>query len=186
MITEVEVSALDGSQGKNPFTLLVTLQPDRVQSQPGRGTLNIPATKGRPALASNFRVVVDGVDLSRVTKVDSFSIKQKVTQSSVGELRRFEPEQGIPEYDDLVLTMPEAYATSLDSWFQESVIRGSAKERDGRIEILDATLKAVLFTINLRGVGIWKMEMGEQVANTDRASNVIARFYVETATLEMK
>lgn len=189
LITEIGFPALDAAEGKKAFSLLVTLQPSKIENRPGKGTINASAAKSRPAFCSNFRLTASGLDLSRVTKVDAFAIKQKVAASTIGELRRFELEPASIEYEDLVLTLPETFSTSVENWLQDAVVKGSGRELDFRLEILDPTLKATLVTLNLRGVGIWKLspaESSSSSANVQKVSTVDAWCYMEGVAIDIK
>lgn len=187
LITEIELPPLDAATGKQPFGLFVTLQPDRIENRSGSGgMINAQGSKGRQALSSNFRLTGGGLDLSRVTKVDGFAIKQQASTGNIGELRRLAVEPGMVEYGDLVLTLAETNMASVESLFQDSVVKGSGRELDIKLELMDPTLKTVLATINLRGVGIWKIGGSEQEANAQRVAMTQAHFYVEGATIDIK
>ena len=60
-----------------------------------------------------MRLRIDGLetDCAHVTKIDSLSLGQKVAEDYIGESRDAQKEAGSLEYSDLVIRLPEMYAT---------------------------------------------------------------------------
>ena len=56
---------------------------------------------------------------------------------------------------DLVMTVSETRSEALYDWFEKSVVQGVPDERNGKIELLSADFKTVLFTIELFNLGLW-------------------------------
>lgn len=79
-ITEVKFADLDAKDGKKHMDVTVTLVPERIAAAPEPKS---PAVKPAPKSwhPANFRVKVGGLPLAKVTKIDAFTIKQKIKES---------------------------------------------------------------------------------------------------------
>src|ERR1700687_1919995 len=81
LISEIEFPACDGGS-KDQAKMTVSIVPEQLQLAGGSGK-QFPATgaKTKPWLASNCRLNIQGLEpaTQRATKIDSLSIKQKVT-----------------------------------------------------------------------------------------------------------
>ena len=62
--------------------------------------------------------------------------------------------------------------------------RSASDEKTGKIEILAADLRTPLFSISLRGLGIFSFAPSAVEAGKDAPRTVEARLYVESATIE--
>jgi hypothetical protein len=173
VLTGIALPALDAREGKSPFTLTLTLQPRQTKMARSGGRLPALATgKNRQALCSNFRLNIEGLDLMRITRIEGLTLVRKRAGGSV-------------ECSDLVFTIPENGSTSVENWFQDSVLNGSGKEQNARLEILSPDFKTVLVTINLRGVGILRLGIGATASGAEAIRTLEARAFVEGATIEV-
>jgi len=76
MVTEVKFSKLDAKDGKKHMDVTVTVVPERIAAAKDvKGNATVKQKSWNPA---NFRVKIGGLPLGRVSKIDSFTIKQKV------------------------------------------------------------------------------------------------------------
>lgn len=91
-------------------------------------------------------------------------------------------ETSIPECGDLVLIAPETGADALQKWFESTVLQEKTDERNGKIELLSPDLKTVLFSITLRGLGVYRL--APDGGNPDTVRRLEARIYVESATFD--
>jgi len=155
LITEVTVPTLDASD-TDPGFLTLKLTPEFTRTLKAGGSLPspVPARAWRPA---NFRLVIDGVDTSRVSKIDSFTIKQQIIDDPIGETRDPQKQPGKLEFPNLKITFAESSAQSWLDWLEDFVVKGNSgddREKGGRIEFLSPNLQTVLGTITLVNVGI--------------------------------
>ncbi len=81
-ITEVSFPKLDASS-KDPAYMTIKLRPEKIQYKKGDGNVvsGRVGEKHKDWLAANFRVEVGGLPCKRVTKVESFSLKQRVLRT---------------------------------------------------------------------------------------------------------
>jgi phage tail-like protein len=163
LLTKVKLPALDASS-KDAASIELTIQAEVVKAlaasgQPISGTSSKSAAQ-KKWLPSNFRFTLNGVsDLNRVNKISSFEVTQEVTQGQVGELRDYAQEPGKLRLGNLAVTIAESHSASLDGWFDDFLIKGNnaaANEKTGSIEFLSPNLQDVLFTLSLKGVGIFR------------------------------
>ena len=135
--------------------------------------------------------VVHGLDqpTSRVNKIEALVIKQKVTESAVGEARDAQIEPARLEFPNLVITLAEAYADPFYAWHDDFVIKGNNgqdKERNGTLELLTPNLQDVLFTLTFKNLGIFNLETEKVEAGAESIRRVKAEMYVEQMTFDYK
>lgn len=160
LITETTLPACDGSSKEVEY-LRLKFKPEFVRHKPGSGKIGAGNARHLSSrfLASNFRLSINGVDCTKVSKVDSFTIKQPVTADAPGE-ERDPTVTGKIEFPNLKITIAEAFAGDFRSWFEDFVIKGNCsddQEKSGKLEFLSPNLQDVLLTINFFGLGIFKL-----------------------------
>ena len=90
LITETTIPACDIA-AKDPAFLRVKIACEKSRYRRGNGQVlpGLPAPgKQKQWLPSNFRLKIAGIDCSKVSKIDSITVKQTVTQDEIGELNR--------------------------------------------------------------------------------------------------
>lgn len=189
LITEITVPALDAAS-KDSAYLTVGFRGEEITMQKGdnadlKGVLN---TKQKAWLCSNFRVEIGGLPCARVSKIDSFTIKQNVVDDAVGSMRIncIEPSQ--IEIPNLKLTISAADLEPWAKWFDDFVIKGNNgqdKELNGAIEFLDPSMSRVLGTVNLMNVGIFSMAQQKQEKG-DKINSFVVELYVEKMAFDIK
>jgi hypothetical protein len=186
LIEEVGVPALDASS-KEALFLKVKIRPERIELLDGdQAKLQVPS-RGSQKLwqASAFRLVLDnGIDVSKVFKIDGFTIKQGIKPVTAG---RYQP-GSFPEleptkidFPDLKIHMSMAHAGPVLEWYKMVVIEGQREtdfETTGAIEFLHPDRTKVLGKINLYGVGIKGFSMGKSEANSDQMKRCSFDLYV--------
>ena len=186
LITEFTIPACDGS-AKDPGYLTVKFAPEVTTPLAGKGnTLPGVATKPKAWLPSNFRLTIPGLDCSKVSKIESLTIKQSVTGSAVGQMRDVQKEPGKLEFPNLVIYVAESFAGTFYAWFQDMVIKGNAgdnNEKAGTLEFLDPTLKGSLLTIYFNHLGIFGFSPEKLDAGADTIRRVKVEMYCEQMTL---
>jgi hypothetical protein len=188
LITETKFPALDGSSNE-PAYLSVTIQPENAAiTEEGGQRLQAPLTSHQKQwTASSFRLELDGIDCSKVNKIDSFSVKQKVKQLYSGSDRLPELEPTGLEFGNLSLTMAVEHAGDFIRWHHEYVVRGGADtrhERPGVIEFLDPSRADVLFSVTLDNVGIFSLTIDKSDAGGTEIKRCKVELYVESMDLD--
>src|SRR5262245_20609361 len=147
VVAETTIPKLDVSSHDNVY-VTVSLVPELTRDVTPPATLP-PLGSGHPTalMSSNFRLRIGGLDCSRVSKIDSFT----VTQSATGAL----------EFPNLRIELPTSSAESWRTWFRSFAIAGdssSANEKSGSLSFLTPNLASVLATISFQNLGIFRLE----------------------------
>jgi phage tail-like protein len=160
LISETTCPTLS-AQSKDAGLLTVKLSPERVKDVAGAvKSAGLASKDARGWIASNFRLELDGLDCSRVSKIDSFSVKQAVTSSAAGAARELAKEPAKLSFGDLKVTLARAGSDSWRSWHDDFVVAGKSSEQNeksGRIVLLGPSLKEELAEIKLFNVGIYAL-----------------------------
>jgi hypothetical protein len=191
LIAEVGFPALDASQKESAY-LSVKLHPERLEIKKGDGN-SIQgiegANKAKMWLPSMFEVDIDGIDCTGVNKVESFTVKQSITQMYLGADRYAELEPTGIEFPTLTLSMAEGYAQGFIDWHQEMVIKGvkdPEKTKTGHLHFLAPFDKNKhLFSIELTGVGINSLVIEKSDANAEGIKRVKVELYLDAMKLEL-
>lgn len=184
IIKEVTFPALSAAD-KQPAYLGVTLAPEYMEFEQsyGRRLLPVEDTDKQKLWSScNFRFTVDGFgDITRrVTKVDSFSIKQQVNDHHVGGYRYPIRVGTRVEFPRISFSLPEKDASAFYWHFEKHGIKGTGRDGHGltgAIEYLDP---------KKRTLGILRYEGAEIVGLTpdrsDGSANNFKMVKVEMTT----
>jgi tail tube protein gp19 len=181
LISEVGFPASDASS-KEAAYLTLKFAPEFTKSVKASGK---PALPKEPAqkefLVSSFRLELDGLDCSKVNKIDPFTIKQTFASADVGDRREPVREPGRIEFPNLRVTLAESSAQTWLDWFEDFVAKGSSgddKEKNGAIVFLSADLKSEVLRIKLGNVGIFALTP-ETASSADQIARVKAELYCE-------
>jgi phage tail-like protein len=188
LLTKVTFPELDAAS-KDAASMQLTIQAEQVKSLAASGQ-SIAVTNSKDAqkkwLPSNFRFTLDGVnDLDRVNKISAFEATQEVTPDSVGETRDYAQQAGKLRLGNLVFSISESHSGSVDAWFDSFLIKGNngqANEKNGKIEFLSPNLQDVLFTLSLKGVGIFRGGEVKFEAGSEKIKRKNYFLYVEEAS----
>jgi hypothetical protein len=176
-ISAVELPACDGSSKEAAYAT-IKLMPGAVREETPPANTKAAATPTNDAtkawLASNFRLTIDGVDATRVNKIDPIVIKRTATG---------------PDYANLKISFAEVSADSWKRWAAQT-LPGSGPaadsknkpERNGKLELLSPA-QQVLLTVNFDGLGVVQLIPDAAEANADQIKRITAELYVEKITL---
>ena len=186
LISEVTIPALDAAS-KDAAFLTVKFSPEYTREVKAAGKLIAPKPAAQKRfVASNFRLEIDGLDCSKVSKIDSFTVKQTVTTDDIGDARDIQKEPGPPEFPNLRITLAEAGAETWTAWFDDFVIKGNNSEdaeKKGAVVFLSPDRKTELGRVVLHNLGIFGLR--HQSAAGDAVSRVVADLYCEQMELQV-
>jgi phage tail-like protein len=187
LITETTIPALDASS-KDPAYLTVKFSPEYTRAtKPTEKVAKLVADKQKAFTAANFRLEIDGLDCSKVSKVDAFTIRQAAVTDDIGDARDYVKEPGKVEFPNLKITFAEASAQTWEAWFEDFVIKGNngdKNEKEGALVLLTADRKTELARITLHNLGIFALRRG-QAANNEAVQKVTAELYCERMELKV-
>jgi len=188
ILTELGMPALDAAS-KDAAKMTIKFKPEYTRKQLANGgkitgSYKIDAKKQKQWLPANFRLRIDGLDeaCSRVNKIEAITIKQKVTENAVGEMRDYEQEATSVEVPNLVITLAESHGKALYDWHEDFVIKGNCtedKEKGATLEYLAADQKTVLFTLKFSNLGIFKVAPDKMEAGAEGIRRIKAEMYCE-------
>jgi hypothetical protein len=187
LLTGVSVPALDAAS-KDALTMTVKLTPEYTRRQKGTGQRQ-PAPvgpKGRGRwTAANFRLKIDGLDCTHVSRIEPLLFTTVVAENVVGERRDYQQEPAHLDVPDLVLTLPESEAASFYAWHDDFVVKGMngpQYEKNGTLELLGPNMKDAMLTLELKNLGVFKLASVKPSA-TEGIARVRASMYCEEITL---
>ena len=184
LITEVTFPALDAAS-KDAARMSIVLSPEQtVLNRKTSGKLSVKSAGHQKRwLSSGFRLSIDGVDTTKVTKIESMTIK--LPRVSAGDdaaclhCDKLPSNPATIDFPHVVLTIREPAESAYD-WFEDFVIAGNnddSKEKGGTLEYLGTDLKTV-FTIKFRNLGIF--ELMPVVDAGDTLPRLLAAMYCES------
>ena len=179
LITETGFPALDAAS-KATGHVTVRLQPTSVEVEPGSGKLPITASKQKLWRLSNFRLEIDGLDCTHVSRIEPFEVRRavEIELSSTGSPSLVPGEVDFP---NLRVTLSQSTAQSWYGWHQQFVVdqnNSEEFERAGRLRFLAVDLQTELTRIELSQVGIVRVAPAQ-----DQPGRVTAELYCEQMTL---
>lgn len=188
ILTEVALPAADATEGKNPalLTLRISPQSTRLAGPSGKKAQGVLGSKQKAAIAGNFRFNVQGLEsaCTRIVKVQGIAAKRSKAVESVGQSRLRENLIGTLDCSLISIFLPETDAGPFYAWFDETILKGKANgERGALLEWLDPTLRNVVASAQLGGVGILRYAPEPVKSGTERVALVQVDLYCETINL---
>lgn len=186
LITEYGMPALDASS-KEAALMTIKFQPEKTtKKMGGGGKLLFPSdnTKQKRWLPSNFRIRIDGCEegCKWVNKIEGLTVKQKVIENAVGELRDYERVPGSVDVPNLTISLSESHSKEFYDWHENFVIKGindQQSEKGGTLEYLSSDLKTTLFTLHFYNLGIFKISPDKVEAAGESVRRVKVDMYCE-------
>jgi hypothetical protein len=183
LITEIGFPEVDAAS-KDAGRLTVKIAPESTRHAKGSGTKGNGKVNSmqKKWLVSNFRLSIDGIDCTRVQKVGALTVVQTVTADPVGEKREPSAHPAVLHIPNLVVTLAEARADDFIAWHEDFVMRGNndaSHEKTGTLEFLTANAQDALFTLELSGLGIFRLTRLKSESGTSGVSSVEAQIYCE-------
>jgi hypothetical protein len=191
LLTEVLVSDCDAAEGKQPAALTLRLIPQSTRLTGGAGKLSSPiGTKSKQVSSGHFRFNVQGLEQScaRITKVEGIGARRAVSGAPVGQDKfRSKQAPGMLDCALVRIVLPEVDAGPFYTWFDEMVIKGNPlAERGGLLEWFDPTMKTVVASVQLGGLGIVRYEPDPVASGGERKlGQVQVDMYCETINLTL-
>jgi len=175
LISEFTVPALDAGS-KDAAKMTIKFRPESTSVRPRSGKSAQPAQGAN--LRGNWKLEIDGIDTRRVSKIDSFTVKQGFAQGA-GSVYELEPtSMEIPNL--VVYTTPDATQDWL-AWFDDFVIKGNSgddKERSGSLIFMNDAGTEVA-RVGLSHLGLFKVTPEKVEAGSESIRRVKCEMYCE-------
>jgi hypothetical protein len=193
LIKEVTFPKLDGAD-KNAAYLSVGLAVESITLERGNNTKLAPAASvvtQKLWSACNFEFVIDGMESAcrRVTKVESFTVKQNIIEHHVGGHRGSFKSPSTIEFPNIAFSVPSVDAAPLHERFKKKAGKGEANAGSdrlhGHLTAFDHG-KRPLFVMNFAGAEIASITPDRMEATTEEINQVRCELFVESMTFEHK
>jgi hypothetical protein len=178
LITEFTVPACDATS-KDPAYMVLKAAPGATRYQDPDGT---PVGQPGTPLPLNFKVEIEGVDATRVSKIESFTVKQGFTADATGQL---EPTH--LEIPNLAIWLDPADSASWSAWEDDFVLKGNSgddKERSGSLIYFNPKEVEIL-RLSFSNLGIFKGTPEASENNSDKIRRVKYELYCESITMKI-
>lgn len=173
-VVGVTLTDLDSSAGSAPASLTLLIHATLLnRTQGGTPPATSEGGKGRKGVTrSSFRLVVPGVDTTRLTRVGGVAVRIR------GD--------GALESDPLSVEFHEEDAAPWRAWAVDFVIQGNSgeeAERQAELVLTEVGSNAVGLRLQFRGVGIASLASAPRKANQAQPVAVTAGLYFEGLSL---
>jgi hypothetical protein len=189
LVQETAFPALDAAT-KQTIDVTVALAP-RVIHEPIHPNTSLsfplgPMSKQKLWLASNFLLHIDGLDCTKVSRIEPFAIRRRVEIATSGS-GTTTLQAGNVDFPNLRITFSASSVMTWAQWHKSFVVdgqNGPGFERTGRISFFSVSFQE-LVRIELNGLGIFRLTMPEEDAEHSSAvQRVIADVYCERMVLK--
>jgi hypothetical protein len=188
LIAETGFPAFDASS-KTAGYLTVRLTPLSLLPVTDPSTkLNVnlgPGAKPKLWSTSNFRVAIDGLVATKVSRIAPFAVRRPIEMVSAGGTPQIEA--GPIDFPSLRITLSMASAASWVDWYEDFVLNGNngpAGERKGSLTLLAPNLMDELARVDFDGLGIYRLTTdSDEDAPPDQIARMTAHLYCEQMTL---
>lgn len=189
LITETTIPAMDGSS-KEPAYLTVKFAPQVIREIAAAGQKTDSGTHGKNEqkvfVPCNFKLEIDGLDCSRVSKVDAFTVRQAAVADNTGDARDYQMQPGKLDFPNLKLLVAESGAQGFIDWHKSFVIEGhndDTREKSGLLTLLAPNRKDILLQVRFFNLGIIQANPAKAEANAGAIRQVEVELYVERMEL---
>ena len=181
LVTEVTIPDLDANS-KDAAHLTLKFAPEYTRDVKATGKVTAPQTPAQTQFdASNFRFELDELPGARVSRIDSFTVKQPVVTDDIGAIRDAAAESGRIDFPNLRVTISQLDAGPWSDWVHDFLVKGNnddTHEKSGAIVFLSPNRKTELARILLHNVGIFALRR-EAAPTGTKAGHVVADLYCE-------
>jgi phage tail-like protein len=185
LLTETIIPAMDGTS-KEPAYITLKFAPEYTRAEKPTGGKADYGQYGKNEqkvwIPANFKLEIAGLDCTKVSRIESFTVKQTVVTNDIGSARDVAKEPGKLEFPNLKITLAEAAAQSWLDWHESFVVKGNndeASEKGGSLTFFSANLKDVLAQIKFYNMGIIRVQPEKSEANADTIKRMQVELYVE-------
>ena len=188
LITELKLPVLDANS-KLGFSLDLAWQPSSVRyAKPSGARLVVPVTQRKAVLLCNFRVQGLPFDASFITQVALPTVTAKLATEQTGQQRLTSRHYSVIDLGELRLEFAARSRDEALAWVQKLVADGRIADSEYltlQVELLDASLKAVLATVTLAGCGLLRFDEDPIGTNAESVPRFSLRFSVGQLDLRL-
>lgn len=161
VISEAVMPEADAAGIRGAATMTIRLTPQSTRLAGGQGKLTAASRafsniKGKTLMSNSFRFSVHGLEMAcrQIRSVQGIGFR-RLHVPSQGEQRIPQQTLGPIDFSMVSIQLPEADAAPFYQWFDDLVLKGRPDaERGGLLEWLDLTMRGVVASVQLGGLGI--------------------------------
>jgi hypothetical protein len=181
LLSDIVFPELD-AESKEAAYISLKISPEYTRLAPASGATVSPAAvpAQKATMESAFRLSIDGLDTTHVSKIEALGVKLKIGTDQVGVVREPTKAAANLEIPNLVFYVSESHSDSIAKWHEDFVVKGNNgedKEKSGRIDMLSPSGQ-VVYSLELQHLGITRFTP-EPVAATDAMRRIRVEMYVE-------
>jgi hypothetical protein len=182
LITETTIPTLDGNS-KDPAWLNLKFAPEILKTVKASGKVSAadPKNPEKLLLPSNFKLEIDGLECSKVARIEAFTVKQAVHHDHIGHSHHAQVEPGKLEFPNLKVTLGDVADQSWLDYFDDFVVKGNSgegKEKSGSLKLLSPNQQP-LATIKFFHLGICRIGHASSSVAGDKVKLATAELYCE-------
>ncbi|MGH2764414.1 MAG: hypothetical protein ACRDKA_00635, partial [Actinomycetota bacterium] len=183
LITETTIPGCDAAS-KEAAYLRLKISPEALRFSRASGKVGgaVGKSEQKTWVPSAFKLTIEGLDCSKVSKIDPFTVKQAILFDEIGDAREMVKAPSQVEFPNLRVTLSESGAQSWLDWHEDFVIKGNnddSQERNGRLAFLAANQKDEFAAVKLFNLGIFRIAPDKFEATKDQIKRVTADLYCE-------
>jgi hypothetical protein len=179
LIQDTSFPALDAASSDEGH-VTIDVQPATITMGPGSGVASLIGGKQKLWRTAGFRLQIDGLDCTRVVRIEPFRVHREVQVETQG-IGVVNLVPGKINFPNLTITLAKISSMSWYDWHEQFVVEGKngeTFEREGSLSFLAADMQTELARIDLHHLGIIKIAPAE-----DKALYVTAELYCEEMVL---
>ena len=189
LLTETTIPACDAASKEATFLRLkVTPESLRLSKvSGGRIGGEVVGSKQKSWIPSSFKLTIDDLDCSKVSRIEPISVKQTILFDEIGESREMVKAPAQVEFPNLRVSLSEAGAQTWLDWHEDFVVKGNnddSQERDGRLSFLAPNMKEEFAAVKLYNLGIFRIASDKAEATKDQIKRVTADLYCERMEIQ--
>lgn len=179
LITETTIPTMDASS-KEAAALTLKFAAELITRKKSSGSAMAKPGKEKQFLSANFRLEIAGLDCTRVSRIETFTVKRDAFTVTSGGDGRPHLLPGRLEVPNLKISLSEAGAQDWLNWADDFIVKGnngSANEKTGSLTLLAPNLKTELARVSFSNLGICSLSPEKTGANAIR--RIKAELYCE-------
>lgn len=188
LIEEITIPSMIASSSQPAF-VTIKFKPEEITYAKGDNAIQNPvSSRQKTWLCSNFRLRIGDLPCSRVSKIDSFTIRQSASAQTLGNVDDGASDRTMVEFPNLKVTFSAADLEPWHEWFNDFVILGNNgpdRAVQGALEFLAPNAADVLGAVELSQVGIFALYWEKPTAGADAIAHFAAELYVEKMAIKI-
>ena len=168
LITELTIPTCD-AQSRTPGSLALSFTAGTATDVVPAGTVTSPATQQKAWLTSNFRLEINGLDCTKVSKIETITITSHGFNAD---------RQPLIQYPNLAITFAASTLSSWKTWFDAFMVSGTG-QKFGSLALLASDLTE-LAVLRFHNVGIFRLDPEPESASADAVVRARAELHVNT------